>query len=187
MAQAYQQTDTALVCSPATLCAGGTLNGATGGSQAQVGGTAGTTELLLSIDANASTLRAFFYEFIVPAGTVGASGTLTIRLNLTTKRGGLTWEEVHVCRINSSCVNQETIGSSTALAIDLGTTGVKSTTVSGSAITFAAGDKVMVIISISSTDGMARNIGITPSEIQDTPWTPPSVAGAPEEYVSVIG
>ena len=144
----------------AVYCSGAATSDGGASRVASVGGTAGTeTTLATSALASSTDNANGLYTLDIPAGTSGDSGTWTIRLNITTANMNLTVTKIYVCRVNSSCTNQETIGSATGLSISLGTTGVKTQTVSGSAVTLAAGDKVVIVFVLSNgamSDQIAR-------------------------------
>lgn len=169
----FTQTD-----DQSTECTGTELNGcsgATGGStanrQATVGGTAGTVAVPDSITGNATGEVGPVMDLTVPASTTGDSGTWTTRLNVTTANMNLTIVSIFVCRANSTCTNQETIGSATGLSISLGTTGVKSQNVTGSAVTLAAGDRVTVIYVLANGSMNAAAFEWTPNQDIDSPFT----------------
>jgi len=172
MALDLQQTDTAMDCAVAAFCSGLTANGASGAKQASQGGTAGTVENTVKIDNLASNERAFYTECIIPAGATWAAGTWTVRFNCTTAVSGVTIASIYICRVNSSCVSQATIGSATGLSIDLGTTGVKSQAVTGAAQTPGAGDKVVIVFGISNTNEHGnQTVGRTHNQLINTPFS----------------
>lgn len=173
----YVETDTAQVCSLAQYCSGlgGTVEA---GRQAEVGVSAGSSEQTFSVAASATDDGEWSWEIILAASTTSDADTATIPINFTTGDMDVTLESVHICRVNSSCANQETIGSSSGLGLST-TAGVQSPTVSCSAVTFAAGDKPIIILGFSEAAGhSAGTIGITPDQTMTLPFNPP--AAAPE-------
>src|SRR5437867_3399464 len=112
MALSFRQTDTIPSCDVAAYCSGRSLNATTRGDIAQVGATAGSTSWAIPVNASASLLLAVGWDCIVDAGTLWNAGTWTIRLNVTTLNIHVTWSEVWICRLNSACVSQATIGTS---------------------------------------------------------------------------
>lgn len=157
----YTQTDTNYTFpGAATLCSGDTFT--TGGASepakiATNGGTAGSVGTNITLVSSASLDTACIIKCTIDSGTTWAAGTWTWRLNITTSNMNLTLEEVYICRYNSAStpVNQATIGSVTGLAISLGTTGVKSGNITGSAQTPSAGD--IVIVSFRFSNGAMSN------------------------------
>lgn len=84
----------------------------------------------------------------------------------------LTITEIHICRVDSSCVNQATLGSATGLSISLGSTGVKSQNVTqGSSASPSVGDLVLIVF-VGSNGAMSdQNINISPDQNIDSPFT----------------
>ena len=152
------------------LSAGGDLT--TNDARACVnGGTPGTGSNIINLFSSETNVveKAFICD--VGSSVSWDSGTWTIRLNVTASNMNITWTRVYVCRINSTCVNQETIGSNTAVGISLGTTGVKSTTVSGSAQTPAVGDKVLIVLAFTNGAMSVQAATSVPNQDIDSPFT----------------
>ena len=181
MAINYTQTDDNATCSNGAYCSGETSK-ATQGKQATEGGTAGTVEVTTANWTSTQTAFAALFGLTIDAGTTGASGTWTVRLNVTASNMNLTISAIHICRVNSSCANQETIGSATGLSISLGTTGVKTQTVTGSAVTLGVGDGVMVGFTIVNGAMTTQAFGFTPSVNIDSPFTAAPVEKTPYSH-----
>jgi plastocyanin len=166
-----QETGTAATCPGAVYCAGGTKNTAQFQTRvAQQGGGAGAA-LTDTIDANAISKRAFMFECPIPAGAAWNSGTWMFRVKLKDATTNLSWTQVHICRVNASCTNQATIGSNTGVGANLtGTDTVYTATVSGSAQTPSAGDKVIIVLSFTNADTVTHNVTLTPDQLIDTPF-----------------
>ena len=172
MAVAFQQTDATSACALDAYCSGNSDNADEESNQAQVGGTPGTTARTIDADISAADLNAVWMEIINIDDYDGASGNWTVRLNITTANHQLSVDEIHICRINSSCTNQETLASSTAIARALGTAQEESFTVNQSAgTTITAGDKIMVIFAIDNAQSMPQAFGYTPDSIITGPGT----------------
>jgi hypothetical protein len=170
MTISFTQTDTAAVCGAAAYCSGNSLNTNRSLRQATIGGTPGTTAVSQSIDSGAINLIAVFFECIVGAGVSWDAGTWTINLNVTTGTSGtMDWTGLDICRLNSSCVSQASIATASP-SVSVTTTGVKTVTVSGSAQSPSAGDKVMVLLSFSQT-GPTRSFSYTPNVTIDSPFS----------------
>ena len=170
MALIFTQEDTNGTCALGQYCS---TDASTPESrkQCEVGGTAGSTPVTVTLVKNAMTNNKIQFECIVGTGKNWGAGNWTIRLNITTANSNITWTGTFICRINSSCVSQETIGSLTGQTTSLGTTGVKTHTVSGSAVTPGAGDKVMVILRFTNSDNMnSQAFGYTPNQNIDAPF-----------------
>lgn len=169
----YVENDTVQVCSLVQYCSGlgGTVED---GRQVEGDVAAGTTEVTFQVPAVTLDTGEFSWEIILAASTTSDADTATIPINFTTGKSTVTLESVHICRVNSSCVNQETIGSSSGLALST-TAGVQSPTVSCSAVTFAGGDKVIIILGFSENAGdPSAIIGITPDQTMILPFIPPA-------------
>lgn len=174
MAIIYTQTDTnGSACNTLSelIACSGLSGGTTLSKQATVGGTAGVTEWSDTINASSTLIEVFGIEITPDSGVSWDAGTWTVRWNVTTSNMSCTVVAVYVCRVNSSCVNQETIGSATGLSISQGSTGVKSQTVSGSAVTPSAGDKVLVVMAVQNTAMTNQTLGWTPDQNIDSPFT----------------
>jgi hypothetical protein len=121
MATSFQQTDTTANASAiAALCSGNSNNTDTESNTCAEGGSAGSTERTVTLDSSAADLNAVWMEITGIDNYDGASGDWTIRLNVTTANHQCTIDEIHICRVNSSYVNQETLASSTAIGRTLG-------------------------------------------------------------------
>lgn len=169
MAINFTQTDT-FTADTNTYCSGRTIRN-NSMNDATDGGSAGSTPISTSCFASDSLVVCNKFKCVVASGLTWASGTWTWRINITTANMNLTLEEVYICRVNSSDVNQATIGSVTALAVSLGSTGVKSGTISGSAQTPSVGDYVSVVFVYSNGAMSAQTFQYTPNQNIDSPFT----------------
>jgi hypothetical protein len=185
MAMVFTQTDTASGCAAAAFCSGLSAMGEEHDSQATIGGSAGSAEDNITIDGNATNLRAYYIECVIPADYLGDAGDWTVRLNLTDAASNSTWTHCHICRVNSGCTNQETIGSNTSVGQSLGTTGTLTATVSGSAVTLAANDRVMIVFGFTNTNSCTRTFGITPSLNIDSPFSAAPITKTSSENLAV--
>lgn len=171
MAVSIKQTDTAATHGAAAACSGATLAATTQTSQAEVGGTAGTGTKTFTITKNA-TEAGFFVETTALDDYTWDSGTWTVRLNVTTADSNVDLEDIYICRVNSSGVSQATIGSNTGINESLGTTGVKSWTVSGSAQTPSAGDRVYIVYVFQNNHAHSnKSISVLANQDIDSPFT----------------
>lgn len=167
----FQQTDDAPICPVNPYCSGLTANAQGMSFLSLDGGTPGVTQKTITVDFLASNRRAIYIGCTVDAGVSWSAGTWVVRFNLTASDMNCTWQSVHICRVNSGCTNQASIGSASSLGISLGSTGVKSTNVTGTAQVPAAGDRIMIICGVSnSADHGNQTIGITPDQIITAPF-----------------
>lgn len=180
----FQQTDTVANGSAiADLCSGNTSSSDTESNQAAVGGSAGSTERTHTPDNSAADLNGVWMELGGSDGGIneydGAAGNWTTRLNITTGNHQLTLDEIHICRVNSSYVNQETLGSLTGIGANLSGTGVQSHTVNqASSTTITAGDKIIIIYAFDNAQSMANSFGYTPDQITVAPGDIPGLVQA---------
>lgn len=176
MAQDFQQTDTAgSACAPLALpggaYCGNVSSNASVNRAATVGGTAGSTPLT-SPAQNSADVRAILMELTVGAGVQWDAGTWTVRLNITTANANIQWTATHICHVSSTCVSQATIGSLTGQTTSLGTTGVKTHSVTGSSRTPAAGDKVLIQVVHTNVSGsMSQTFGWRPDQLISAPFS----------------
>lgn len=169
MAMTFTQTDSAT-----GLC--GNCTGSIGGRRAASGETVGSTPVSVSVPGSSTGRLEFIC--IIPSGTSGDSGSWTIRLNVTTANMNLTLSGINtgsgnVVRVNSSCVDQQDIVSTSSAwdNTNIGTTGVKTITVSCSATTVSAGDKVKICIDITNSAMTSQAFSFTPDQNIDSPFT----------------
>lgn len=182
MAINYQQTDIdAAGACIAALCSGLTLGGDNDGKQADEGGAAGTVEITTVLDGESIVNAYIWLEILADPADTWSSGNWVVRIDTTAGSMNATWEEVYICRVNSSCVSQETLASATGLAISLNGTGVRSSgNVNQSATASpSAGDKVVVIIGIDPGETMTKNLKWIPNQLIDSPIE--AVAGGVDE------
>lgn len=168
------QEDTAPTCTAAEACSG--LTNAHGPIEqfARLGGSAGSTEDGsgdFTNDSDANNWRTVYYDCPTDTGWITGAGTWTIRVFHSTGDGDIRLAEVHICRVNSSCVNQETIGSTTGLTRATTASQPIVVSVTGSAVTLAAGDRILIIIAYKNSAAHGNHaIGVTPNRNHDTPW-----------------
>lgn len=173
MSLIFTQTDTAPTCGAAAYCSGlGSSINTPVAFQASVGGAAGSGSGLVSFASLEPTHFQLTYECVVPAGYSWIGGQWTVRINVTASPvvPGTSIEEVWLCRVNSSCVSQEVIGSATGLGLDLRPTGIRTINVTGSTVTPSAGDKVLVVVGMKSTQLATLGATITPNQDIDSPF-----------------
>jgi hypothetical protein len=168
----FTQTDNSSGCANGSYCTGRTSGGAATGRLATVGGTPGGAPAgaFFDVAGDAANLAENHMICDIPVGTSGDAGTWTVRVNITTSNMNLTITEIHICRVNS-CLNQETIGSATGLSISLGSTGVKTQTVTGAAVTLAAGDDALVSFVLSNGSMTLQQANLTLDQNIDSPFT----------------
>lgn len=153
-------------------CSGRTSVAAnTGAFLCQSGGTPGALTDVGTLASSEANGRMWNFDCEVPAGTTWGGGTWTVRFNVTGANMNLTVTEIYICRTNSSCVSQGTIGSATGLSLSLSATGVITQTVTGSAVTPAANDRVTIVICGTNGAMSSQNATITGDQTIDSPFT----------------
>lgn len=170
MAIILVQTDTVAPCGTILACTS-PADGLANVPQARLaeqGGSAGSGELSVSIN-KADIQAGVMFESPAVGQTTWQAGTYTVRLNVTTAVANLSLIEIHVCRVNSSCVSQETVGSSVGLGISMGTTGVKNVDVIGSEQSASATDRIYIVFIFQAINHTSPTFGFTPDQNIDTP------------------
>jgi hypothetical protein len=161
----FYSTASGGACTKAAFCSGRTMS-ATGGNNA----TSETAGDLAATSHNLGSSETLFvwkeYE-CGPAVATWASGTYGVTVDVTVANMNLTLDEIHLCRVNSSCAAVSTIGSLTGIARNLGTTGAVTHNVTGSSDTHGSTDKLMVLL--VCTNGAMSNQAAT---LQTTIATP---------------
>jgi hypothetical protein len=167
----YHQTATAAGAGKIAACSGATPIGTQAQtSTATIGGTSGGAVTVGGTQFDIGTnLAAVYMEIDPAAGDQWKAGNYVVRLNVTTLNANITWTGTYICRLNSSNVSQATIGSLTGQTTSLGSTGVKTHTVSGAAQTPAAGDKIYIVCVFSVVTSNNQSFGWTPNQDIDTP------------------
>jgi len=173
----YDQTDTAQVCGlneAACVGLGGTVEV---GKQAEIGVGLGSTEFTASVAANADRQQELSFEIIIPSDVINPTDTddIVLNLNFTTGHMDVTLENAFICRINSSCANQETIVSEASLGVPTDS-GLQAVTLPFvNSVTFAAGDKAILRLAFSNSGSMfTRTVGITPNQVLELPFNQPA-------------
>lgn len=167
------QEDTAPTCTAAQGCSGLTDTQGPIEEFAQSAGTAGVTENASGNFPNSSALirRTAYFDCLTNTAWTTGAGTWTMRINHTTGDADVFLQEIWICRFNSACANQETIGSLTSINQATNVAQPVSHSVSGSAVTLASGDRVFIILGYDNTAAHGNHaIGITPNQNIDTPW-----------------
>jgi len=182
MALILTQTDTVAPCGTILACTSPEdgLAVTPQARKAEGGGSAGSGELSVEI-YKAAIQAGVMFESPAVGETTWDSGTYTVRLNVTTAVADLNLIEVHVCRVNSSCASQATVGSTTGLSISMGTTGVKQVDVTGAQQSAVSTDRIYIVLIFQQTSHANATFGFTPDQDIDTPIVP-----AGQDYVKVI-
>lgn len=162
------ETDTAAPAGTIAACTALTAATTQVSALASMGGVLGTTSKAITLASSGVNTRATYLEF-VPGVTSWAAGNYVVRLNCTTANANITWASTSICRLNSSNVSQATIGTLTGQTTSLGTTGVKTHTISGSLQTAATTDKVYIVCGFTNAQAMANSANFTFNQMIDTP------------------
>jgi len=182
----FNQTGTDFTtCTNQQYCSGNTVNtGGTDDREASEGGTGSAVDVTPSIDASANNLDAIWFWLVDGTNNLedldGASGDWSCSINVGQSNMNLNWTGFTACRINSSCVNQETLVSDQTFTQDLGSTGVKTQTgmSQASATTIAAGDFISCQLAFDNADTMmAQAFKFDPDQTIVNQW-----AAAPEPF-----
>lgn len=135
-----------------------------------------------SIAAGASISYTFTTAASDPGVTSWAAGNWVTGVNVSTGGSGVQWTTTCVLQLNSGGTLVNTVGSLTGQTTDLGSTGLKTHTVSGSAETPTATDRIQVVTVFKNTNAHGNasfscTIGTTASgETVATPIVVPASA-----------
>lgn len=168
MALDYQQTDNSPSLGDNIGCSGATISGTTTPQSclASSGGTAGTTEETITIDAKDTGEAGYMVE--IDPGADVAAGTHVAKINPTTTNADFQLDEVHVCWWNGSTYSS--LGSATSLALAM--TAIRTVNITGCSAspTYSSGDRLYYVF-VFSTGGShgGLNLGVTPNQIMQTP------------------
>ncbi len=173
-ARNYDETDTdaaqcdeteALAVSTETTACGATIN-----KLAEDSGTAGTSEVQLTIAAAGQCMCGWFESEDVN-DTSWASGAGNIRIEVTSADTA-TWVNYDIARVSADCstVLDGNVDNATGLSHSLNSTGVRTQATSWASQTAGATD-LWIITWGCTGDGLHGNEtpGITPSQLIDTP------------------
>ncbi len=167
----YQQTDTNAVDGAKQMCSAVGLGLGTGARQAQQGGAAGSAGITATVSGVGSASVIMFES---PTGDPGLTswpaGNWVVRLNVTSANANLVWDAAYVCRCNSSGTNQGTVGSLTGQGLSLGSTGIKSMTISGSTQTAGSSDRFYIVLVFKSSAGGPQSVSWHSDQLIDTPF-----------------
>ena len=140
----FTQTSAPTVCGRLVGCSGAALANQPRDRECVEGGTpdgaAGS-----SLTSNTTGQAAVMLQLEGILAASWEAGDWVVRFNLTTANSLITLQEIHVCRFNSSCVNQGSVGSLTGIGEGWGSTGVKTHTITGSADVGGVFDNAYII------------------------------------------
>ncbi len=164
----FQQTDTAALCGAQVCCAPDSLGVTNDARQMSQFGTAGSGNYTVKINADGSEYVAIMFESAAgePGKDTWESGTWTINFNVTTANSSVTWTGCYICREQAACGSLVLIGQNQAVNKSCGTTGVKTTTVSGSAYgPNSVTDRVYVLLAFTGSGGVGtKTIAYKPDQ-----------------------
>lgn len=116
---------------------------------------------------SSDSLRVGTNVMCAPAIAAWAGGTYGVTFDVTSANMNLTLNEIHLCRVDSSCGAIATIGSLTGIARGLGSTGAVTHNVTGSADTHGSTDILVVVFVF--TNGAMSSQSVTAAVTIATP------------------
>lgn len=149
--------------------------GLPGNRLATSGGTAGSTAITINLSASdvATDPRwSLFSGASEPNNTSWVSGDWVVRFEVTTSNMNVTWDGLGIAAVDvtdTSRASQIAVAASTTVGVSCSSTGVKSTTIAGSAISPSASWIVQITFGFTNGSSMVQSIGVTPSQNIDTP------------------
>ena len=134
---------------------------------------------------NASVRKTIYFESDAVGETVWASGDYVFRFRIVTGNALYTLDEIHICRMNSSFVSQETLATETSIGRVMTDVGTETVTVAGSAATSPASSDLLLIIcgGFRNGDHGNQNITIMPDQDIDTPIVRTGAGAPPGAYL----
>lgn len=175
----FVQTDTAPTCGDGAAITGCSGRSGTGsltvdGISAAVGGSVGSSPISTSMGLSESNVCFSSIDYgPMPSGFDGVdAGEATININVTDDFTGTpSITEIHLCRFNSSCVNQETVASLTGQTTTINGVGVKTFVVTiGARVAFGATDRlVAIIVGTNASSMIIAAGGFTPDQTDTIP------------------
>lgn len=174
MAVIFTQTDATATCGQTAYCSAMPVGSPNNNNRrCTPGGTPGVTPASIQVNASDADHIYIWFELIVQDGSAWNAGNWTVRLDVSTANAAISWDQVDICRINSSCVSQASIGVQGGV-VSMAGTGVKTfATITGSAQAPNNGDKVMVLLTFSNIAGVGSNLSFLPDVNIDSPFDPP--------------
>lgn len=171
----YRQEDTVGICGAVAGCASEAVSANAIARQCVAGGTAGVATPAMGTDAGNAVWGidqiCMVFEMVPVTGDNWNAGLYTVPINVTGAQALLRWEKTYICRLNSACTSQETLGTLTPAPILMSPTGVKTMQVNGSAVASpAAGDKILVVCQFSSLL-VGATCNMRPDQLITTPLT----------------
>lgn len=172
------------------LTSGQTCNGVSttvGAPMAMVRSGATTASRSITVTGNSSRTIVFYSPSGDPNKTSWPAGNWTINLNVNIANQNITWTSTCIFRVSSTGANLGTVFSGAAGA-GLGTTGVKSVTVSGAAQTANATDRIAVVIVLTNAkadnQSVTIDLGNSTNDTITTPFTTANYSASPTESLS---
>lgn len=171
MSRTFQQTEDSVSCGGQAACSGATPHSSGVVFGLHETGTPGAGQGNITLPAGLT--RACLWMTTVnnqPNSTSWPAGDWVIPINVTVKNNSMYLEEVHICRMGSGCVSQASVGSQTGLNLQLNTVGVKTITVSGSAQTADATDRIYIVCVLRNNhSAKAQAIQVKADQVITTP------------------
>ena len=158
-------TNVAADCGAVVACSGADAATITHAIESSLDATPGILELTVVLAEGQTNVRGVHYQSKLgePGEIAWPSGQWTIELNVTNSDADIIWTGVYICRVNSSCVSQATVGSLTGQSISLGTTGFKVMSVDGAGQTAATNDYIYVVLTFTNEGAGSQDFGFTPN------------------------
>lgn len=165
----FIQDSGAAACNVAAACSGRSLSAGTNGSvHAATDAVPDIGLINCSLPISTSNVILWSIACVVPSGVNQIDAqTIAVNWRQASQSGGTpTLNEIHLCRLNSGCTNQNSLGSVTGLSTALGSTGLLTQNLSvASAQTVTPGDVllfVFVCTNASSMSAWSLGLGFNP-------------------------
>lgn len=177
MAMTFAQTDTQDATTGFNNSCGssGIVANAMGAVECSNGGTLGSSTRTWALSGNQTDTNFDSVFWIkssgIPSGTSWDAGTWTVRWNITTANMNLTLRRCVICKVDSGITTYTKIGETSGLATSLGSTGVITISVTGSAMTPSAGDQIIIMFFGDNSSMNLASVTVTENQNIDSPFT----------------
>lgn len=159
----FQQTDTAASFGAVQSCSAYATSAAPSAKAASVGGSAGSTPVVVTINRDAAAPRSGVMFQVDPGLAYWPPGSWSVELVVSVGDANLTIDSAYICRRTSGNVAVGTVGSNVAVATSLSSTGTKTITITGAASSGSSSDVAYIVLAFDNAATSSRMFTYVPS------------------------